>query len=348
MQTAVARAVVAAALFVAFQATAQPTPQKLPRVGFCDGFGNPDHVFHKTFVFGMRNRGWEDGRNVRIVIPEGTITKEMVRLRSCEDYMADKGLDVVVMEGFSNPNSKVPVVTALRNVAGSPLAKSTTRNVTGITEEEHSLVQTKRMALLKEALGARTIAFIYARPAGPKVKPGIGRAEDLPAEIREAAAQLGVEAMPINFTAFEDFEPAFKIIAAKPRAALIFHTGMYWYKIRSNDVAVDQFIEKHRLPMMLPQPDWVQANNMTMIAYGVSFLERMERYSYFVDRILRGAKPAELPFEQLPNRLAINLDAAKSYGITVPHSVLLQADVVVPYDPRFDWVPPESQSQKKQ
>ena len=328
------------ALLAVFEALSQGTPKRLPRVGYCGGFGDRTHIFHKKFVEGMRKRGWIDGKNVHILIPEGTIVPPGIVLRKCEDYMADKDLDVIVGGGnHDDPAYNVPMVKTIGRVSATPLAKSATRNVTGLTDEvEFAALLGKRMALLKEATGAENIFFLVAQPSGPKVKPGVGVAEDLLPRTREVAARLGVQARLVTFTKFEDFEPAFRIIAATPRSAAIFQMGMYWFEIQRGGVAVDHFIDRIRLPVMMPSPDWVQATNKVPIAYGPSMVEGAERSSYFVDRILRGAKPAELPFEQMPYRLGIDLEAAKFFGMDIPQSVLLQADILVPPQPRFKWM----------
>jgi hypothetical protein len=126
-------------LIGANDAPAQATAQRLPRVGFCPAIWGKEHVFTKVFLEGMRKRGWVDGKNVRIVYPQGSLVESMQKGSAplaCADYMADKDLDVVVGDGFhEDPNYKVPIVTTLHGVQGTALAKSPTRNVTGITNE---------------------------------------------------------------------------------------------------------------------------------------------------------------------------------------------------------------------
>lgn len=334
----IASVLATAAFVLALSASAQPTSGKVPRVGFCYGFGKAEHVFNKAFIRGMRDRGWEDGKNVQIFIPEGTTAPDSRVVSSRETYMADKRLDVYVGDRAKDADTQVPRVALTNRVAGTALAMSKTRNTTGITIEDFDSVLAKKMALLKEATGAEHIVRLFWRkPGGGRLKPGLGTEEDMPPDLREAARKLGVTIAPAMFTVHEDLEPTFKAIAARPRTALIFTNSMHWYEIRKNEVGVDQFMDKHRLPTMFAQADWPQTDGTVMIAYGPSFLEMMERLSYFVDRILRGAKPADLPFEQVQHRLAINLDAAKKHGITFPQSIVLQADIVVPHDPPFSW-----------
>jgi len=326
-------------LCAALSIAAQTKPVRLPRVGDCGNFGDPNHSFHKAFIAGMRKHGWEEGRNYQhVYVPEG---------RECKEYMAGQDIDVLVGDQNEQPDPRVPVVTVVADVAGTPLAKSATRNITGLSLEDFKSIQIKRMSLLKELMGARHIYFMYAVPPEvlakrrPEVKAGIGPPEGLVEEYRDAAAKLGVTIAPVHFTKFEDFEPAFRGIASKARPALIFYTSGYWDKIMSNGVGVEDFIKKHRLPFIMPQPDWVQMNDTVLMAYGRSYLEERERLAYFVDRILRGAKPADLPFEALPLRLGINLDAAKAFGITVPASLIAQADILRPYAARTEWITPE-------
>ena len=343
------------ALAFAGLALAQAPQQKIPRVGFCGGFGDPGHIFTKTFYEGMRKRGWEDGRNVRIIMqPRGDWPH-----KPCGDFMADKGLDVLVLEQHHDPNPKTPVVTKLSGVAGSALARSTTRNITGVTREHGAWEEdSKRIALLKEAVGADRVLLMSAAVPSPKVKPGLGTMDDIRAELREAAKKLGVAIVPVTITRREDLlDPALNAMAGQPRSAAIVYDSPNWYKVGAAE-EITLFILRHRkrLPVMSLKADWVLARYPIpelerIIAYGTSYLDEHERYAYFVDRLLRGAKPSELPFEQTPNRLAVNLDAAKASGITFPQSILMQADWVVPHRPRFDWTttpePPPATEQEK-
>jgi putative ABC transport system substrate-binding protein len=334
-----------AAIVVGLHAGAQAMPPKVPRVGFCAGFGDPGHIFTKTFHEGLRKRGWEDGRNVQIVHPTGIWGSDFRPTQSCTDYMADKSLDVLVVLHHSDPNPRIPVVTLLWNIHGTALAKSTTRNITGIAREEDDWkVNAKRLALLKEAVGAERVMLLQppAIPADPMVKPGLGSAEELPAELREAARRLGMSVVPMNITKREDLEPAFNAMAAKPRTAAILYDSPNWGGAGARTELFRQVLKHHRIPIMRSKADWVMANPpapemATIIAYGTSYLDEEDRFAYFVDRILRGARPADLPFEQTPNRLAINVDAARRIGITFPPSILTQADFMVPHHPTFDW-----------
>ena len=344
------------ALAFAGLALAQPSQQRIPRVGFCAGFNDPGHIFTKTFYEGMRKRGWEDGRNVRIIMPP----REDRPQKTCGDYMADKELDVLVQEQHSDPHPKIPVVTKLTGVAGSALARSSTRNITGITLEHYSWeVDSKRIALLKEAVGAERVLLMSAAMPGPGVRPGLGTMDDIPAELRDAAGKLGVAIVPATITRREDLlEPGLNAMAAKPRSAAIVYDSRDWYRVGAAE-EITLFMLKHRkrLPVMALKADWVLARYPIpelerIIAYGTSYLDERDRYAYFVDRILRGAKPSELPFEQTPNRLALNLDAARASGITFPQSILVQADWVVPHRPRFEWTttpepPPATQSEER-
>ena len=333
--------VAALSLLTAAVATAQTAASKIPQVGFCGGFGDPGHIFTKTFYEGMRKRGWEDGRNVRIVVqPSGQLPS-----KPCAQYMADKELDVLVQQQHSDPHPKVPVVTKLANVAGSALAKSSTRNITGITREPGKWEEdSKRIALLKEAFGTTRVLLLEPAVPGPKVKPGIGAPEDVGAELREAAKKMGVDILPVTITKREDLlDPALNAMAREPRTAAIVYDSFDWFKVGAGK-ELTMFMVRHsrKLPVMATKPEWalVRYPNPELtriIAYGNSYLDEYDRYAYFVDRLLRGAKPAELPFEQTPNRLAVNVEAAKFSGITFPKSILLQADWVVPPHPQFEW-----------
>lgn len=342
-----AAAVTVAAACLLATSLSHAGPAKVPKVGYCWSFGIREHVFYHAFVRGLRERGWEDGKNVRILVPEGTVKPDGRVAGSCNDYMADKGIDVLVGD---EPLGTIPRVRIIGGAASSDLEKSPTRNVTGLTFgtlDDLRAVNMKRMQLLKEAFGARYIVSISAGSAdfGPTLR-GLGKDNDVPEAYREASRKLDVTPASATFTSHEDLEPTFRAIAARPHTALLFNNSMHWYAIRKNGIGVDEYIEKYRLPTMFAQADWAQVKTgaqpdaNVIISYGPSYIEICERFAYFVDRILRGARPADLPFEQLPYRLALNLDAAKRWGITIPQSVILQADILVPYDPMFTWFGP--------
>ena len=337
-----ARAGIAAlALLAALDVPAQATP-KVPRVGYCYGVGDPDHPWTRTFLEGLRKRGWEDGRNVRIVLmPLGSIKNEDFGLTgSCQAYMANQNLDVLVIPGHRDAHPKIPVVTQLPDVARSELARSRSRNVTGLTSHHDGWdIEAKRIALLKEAVDPKRIMLLRARPSDPKVTPGIEPVEAVPGELRNVAGKLGIEVRMVTITKREDFEPAFKAMATGPRTAVIFYDAPGWAKVGViPDFPLARARYWRQLPLMWSYPDPVARPNPVpelapIIAYGASKLDEIDRHAYFVDRILKGTKPADLPFEQTPYRLAINVEAAKAKGITFPQSILMQADWVVPHQP---------------
>jgi putative ABC transport system substrate-binding protein len=337
----------ALALLAALDLAAQAPSPMVPRIGYCYGVGDPGHIWTRTFIEGLRKRGWEDGRNVRVVLmPLGSINNEDFGLTgTCQAYMADQNLDVLVIPGHRDAHPKIPVVTQLPDVAGSELARSKTRNVTGLTSHHDGFeIEAKRIALLKEAVGARRIMLLRARPSDPKVTPGVEPVEALPVELRDVARKLGIELRLVSITKPEDFDPAFKAMSTAPRTAVIFYDAPGWAKVGARpELPLARAKYWRQLPFMWSYPDPVAQPNpipelAPIIAYGLSKLDEIDRHAYFVDRILRGAKPADLPFEQAPYRLAVNVEAAKQIGITFPPSILTQADWVVPHQhPQFDW-----------
>ena len=303
---------------------------KIPTVVFCEGYGQPHHVLTAPFIEGMRKRGWIDGQNVRIVIPEGAGRREGRLHQTCVDKLSDKRFDVRVEASRADPKSPVPIVTSLRRVTGSPLARSTTRNVTGISIEEEGMgLPAKRMALLKEAFGVERIVFVHGRPSAAALGPGLGTQEHMPVELREVAKVLGVTVAPLVIVDVEHFDTMFKALTEGPRTGLVFDMHLGWYEAKSNGASFETYLRKHRLPAIFPGPDFVREYPAAAMGYGLSMADQVERYSYFVDRILRGAKPSELPFEHMPYRLAVRPEEAKAIGSPLPGSILLQADIVV-------------------
>ena len=335
--------ILALALLAALEAAAQAP--KVPRVGYCYGVGDPGHIWTTAFVEGLRKRGWENGRSVEVVLmPRGSINNEDFGLgATCRKYMADKNLDVLVILGHDDPHPKIPVVTEFSGVAESELSKSKTRNVTGLSSpDRRGPLDSKRIALLKEAIGVERVMVLRALPPDPGVTPGVEPVEALPGPLRDIAKRLGIEVRLVNITKREDVEPAFKAMAARPRTAVLVLDGPNWGRLGIGlEMTMARLKYRKVLPFMGEYAHHVMMRGPFpeagfLLAYGPSDLDRIDRLGYFVDRILRGVKPADLPFEQTRNRLAIDVDVARKLGITFPQSILLQADWVVPNDPQYD------------
>jgi ABC-type uncharacterized transport system substrate-binding protein len=189
-------------------------------------------------------------------------------------------------------------------------------NVTGVTHFTPELMA-KRVQLLKELLPKASRFAVLRLPGGM---------QDLVVRDMEAAArQLGAQLQVIEVRRVEDLAPAFDAAAGGRVQAIMSTQGPFFAQ---NNVRIAQLALKHRLPSLSGEPN--AAEDGALLFYGPNVFEGCARASRYVDRILKGAKPAELPVEQ-PTRIdfVINLKTAKALGITVSPSLLQRADRVI-------------------
>ena len=189
-------------------------------------------------------------------------------------------------------------------------------NVTGVTHFTPELMA-KRVQLLKELLPSASRFAVLRLP---------GRLQDLVVKDMDAAARrLGVQLQVIEVRSEEDFHAAFEAaIAARAQAVMSTQGPLFWH----NNARIAQLAREHRLPSLSGEPNAAEAG--ALLFYGPNVFEGCRRAVRYVDRILKGAKPAELPVEQ-PTKivLTINLKTAKALGLTIPQSLLLRADEVI-------------------
>jgi putative ABC transport system substrate-binding protein len=296
---------------------------KLPTIGFLGADATAFSPWTAAFVAHLRELGWIENRNVAIEYrwSEGRteryaeIAAEFVRLK----------VDVIVTVGSAVPTvrqatSVIPIVFAVAiDPVGSGLVASLAKrggNVTGLSLQAANLAG-KRIELLREVVPQlRRLAIIFnAGNAQPVLEMG---------ETEAAARSLGVEVAPLEIQRVEDFSPAFKAIKTKADAVY---------------VAIDQLMVANlmriltlalgaRLPTIFSTRDFVRGGGF--MSYGPSYTERFGRAADYVDKILRGTKPGDIPVEQ-PTKfeLVINLITAQALGLTVPPSLLATADEVI-------------------
>jgi putative tryptophan/tyrosine transport system substrate-binding protein len=276
-----------------------------------------------SFVQRLRELGWVEGRNVAIEYrwAEGRteryaeIAAEFVRLK----------VDVIVTGGAAVPavkqaTSVIPTVFAVADdPVGSGSVASLARpggNVTGLSVQQIDLVG-KRIELLRELIpGLRRLAIMANTDA-----PGVGLEM---AEAQTVAGRLGLQVVTAGIRRAEDIAPAFEAIEGRADALYVCGDALTnTYRIRINTLALGL-----RLPTILPSRDFVETTGL--ISYGANFPDLFRRAADLVDKILRGAKPADIPVEQ-PTKFdfVINLTTAKALGLKIPEAVLLRADEVI-------------------
>jgi putative ABC transport system substrate-binding protein len=298
--------------------------EKLPTIGYMGSTTARDQSgWVLAFVQRLRELGWVEGRTVAIeyrwaggqIDRFSEIAAELVRRKV--DVVFTTGAGAAVAK---QATSTIPIVFALApDPVGSGLVASLARpggNVTGLSNLQAALAS-KRIELLREIAPSIRRMAIFANVGNA------GAALDM-SEAQAAAGNVGLEAMPVAIRLAEDISPAFDVIAGRADALYVCGDLLQSrYRIRINTLALGQ-----RLPTMLASREDVEAAGL--VSYGTNFPNLFRRGADFIDKILRGTKPADIPVEQ-PTKfdLIINLTTAKVLGLKIPESFLVRADEVI-------------------
>ena len=309
-------------------ARAQQT-DRMRRIGVIFGGGaasDPDlQARLAAFLQVLQQLGWTDGRNVRIDFRYGAGNADNTRKYAAE--LAALTPDVILANGDVasalqlQATRTVPIVfVVVPDPVGAGLVNSLSRpgcNATGFMQFEYSLTA-KWPELLKEiAPGVKRVAVL--RDAA--TASGIGQF----AVIQYVAPSAGVEVSQIDLRDPGEIERAITTFARSPDGGLILRAGSLSAVHRN---LVITLAARHKLPTIYNNRDWVTGG--ALISYGPNFVDQYRRSAAYVDRILKGDKPADMPV-QAPTKyeLAINLKTAKALGLTVPPTLLARADEVI-------------------
>jgi len=299
-------------------------PSKIPRIGFLSTAALSSLSPRlDAFRQGLRELGFIEGKNIAIEyrsaegkpdrLPE--LAAELVRLK----------VDCIVTAGETPTNaakqasSTIPIVmTTVGDPVGLGLVASLARpggNITGLSTYSTDLAG-KRLELLKETIPKLSRVAIVSDP------------RSLAAEVKqtEAAARLlKVQLVFLEVQNLDDLENAFRSIAKSHVDALVIGAGGFF---NTNQTRLAELATKHRLPGMYLEQEFVLAGGL--MTYATSIPDLYRRSTIYVDKILKGAKPGDLPVEQ-PTKFefAINLKTAKQIGLTIPPNVLAIADRVI-------------------
>jgi ABC-type uncharacterized transport system substrate-binding protein len=301
-------------------------PAQVPRIGLLSSFFPSDTArWHEAFRQGLRDLGWVEGKNISIEyrIAEGRID----RLPDLAADLVRVKVDIIVAATTPESLAAKPATRAIPIVmasVGDPvaagLAESLARpggNITGLGDLDTEL-SAKRLELLKETVPhlARVAVLWNSADGGMTLR---SRA------IQGAARTLGVTARPLAVQEPEDFDQAFAAMIQERPDALLVVTDLLTMSHRKRII---EFTAQHRVPAMYEVRGFVDAGGL--ISYGPNFDDSERRAAAYVDRILRGARPGELPVEQ-PTRfeLVVNLKTANALGLAVPQSLLIRADQVL-------------------
>jgi len=283
--------------------------------------------YESSFNGMLRQLGWEEGRNVvieRRYAPPGSPVSEaadaLVRLAP-DVIVAPSAGTAIAVRGIT---TTIPIVVlAAGDLVGTGLAESLARpggNVTGTQVVQRELMG-KRIQLLKEALPRLTRMAYLAESV---TVPAPYRADSRRA-FESPARALQVEPLWYEVNGMSEFEDRFRTMATYQVHAVIVGGSPFTFQHMR---LLTELAAKYRIPATYEAKDFVQAGGL--MSYGVDFTDLFARGAIFVDRILRGARPALLPIEQ-PTKfeLAINLKTAKALGLTIPPAVLVRADRVI-------------------
>ena len=303
---------------------AQPLA-KFARIGVLTLAVAPSTPLAEAFRQGLREHGYVEGQNLAFEYryAEGRAD----RLPALAAELARLKVDVIVTESnmaalaAKSATETIPIVMA---IAGDPVKAGVVGslarpggNVTGLSLM-HPDLSGKRLQLLKEAVPRIALVAVIWNPTDPA-------AVDFLRETEVAARSLGLRLHAIEARAPAELDAAFKAVAdARPSAFFTLPGGMF----QDNQTRILEFAKKNRLPGVFPNRVFVEAGGL--ISYGPNLAASSRRAAAFVDKLLKGAKPADLPIEQPTTfELVINLKTARALGLTIPASVLVWADQAI-------------------
>ena len=299
--------------------------KKIPRIGFLIA-GSPSSTAAQREAFrqGLRDLGYIEGQNIAVehryaegVAEFPNLAKELVRLK----------VDVIVASSTpaalaaNKATQTIPIVfTAVGDPVGTGVVASLARpggNVTGLSNLTPELAG-KQMEVLKEAFPKISHVAVLWETANA------GNTGSLK-EMKVAAQALRLTLQPLEFRSPDDFETAFSAIKREHANALIVLRSPV---IRTHRTQIVDLATKSRLPAMYPDRELVAAGGL--MSYGPNPFDASRGAARYVDKILKGAKPADLPVEQtMKVEFVINLKTAKQIGLTIPPNVLARADKVI-------------------
>jgi putative ABC transport system substrate-binding protein len=313
------------ALLLALSFPVQAQPAKgVPSLGYLSGSSAPG-AREEAFRQGLRDRGYVEGKN--IVIEWRFAEGKEDRLSTLAAELVGLKVDVIVTDGTRLTGAAKKATTAIPIVMASDADPIGTGhiaslahpggNITGLTNNIPDL-SGKRLEVLKEAIPGISQVGVIWNPQTPQSVTAFK-------ETQTAARALGLQLQSLEMRGPDDYEVTFRAATkGRVRALTVLSDALMF----SNRTRILELAAKHKLPTMHTQSLWVEAGGL--VSYGTYLPDLFRRAATFVDKILKGAKPTDLPVEQ-PTKfeLVINLKTAKQIGLTIPQSVLYRADKVI-------------------
>jgi putative ABC transport system substrate-binding protein len=312
-----------ALLFTPNPASAQQVPAKIPRVGML-GVGESERTpMFDAFRKGLHDLGYLEGRN--IILEFRLARGDYTRLPQLTAELVTLPVDVIVSDGgvlfVTKASSQVPVVIpTVFDPVGQGVAASLSRpggNVTGFTLMTAEL-DAKRLELLRTAFPQITAVSALMDPSNPAQLLMLER-------IEQAATWIGLGSVgrveAPNVAALRALRPS---VFSGADAVIVVGSGMFWNYRRD----IVSLINEARLPAIYPEREY--ADDGGLMVYGANVPDNFRRAADYVDRILKGAKPGDLPIQEpVKFDFVVNLKTAKTLGLTIPPSILVRADEVI-------------------
>ena len=298
-------------------------PGKLPRVGVLF-IGGKDQPHLESFKQGLRDLGYVEGKNIILVYRYAEGKEE--RLADLAAELVGEKIDIIITTASISAlaarrvTQTIPIVMTTGNPLATGLADSLAKpggNVTGLSVMLSDL-SVKRLELLKESFPKRTRVAALWSPVGRE-------AVTVFKETEEAAKALSLRLHPLEIKSADDIDRAFKAMTkARDSALVVFPSPL----ATLNSKRIVELALKHRLPGIYSTRQFVEEGGL--MAYGPLIGDLYRRAATYVDKILKGRTPADLPIEQpMKFDFIVNLNAAKQIGVTVPPNVLVRADKVI-------------------
>ena len=318
----------ASAIAVPLSTFAQPRPHTMPRIAYLSvTSAESDREWLDAFRQGMKELGYVEGDNVTIDTRHAGRNSDQLPALALElmqrkvDVFVVYGAPAAVRAAQAAGGGKIPIVMTVgvdpvRNGLVASLARPGGM-VTGLSDLHAGMVS-KRLQMLKEVAPRVAKVAVILNPATPHALPQF---EDL----KKAAATLGMTlvAMPVTTPAPVEIERAYAALGSvHPGALLVIPDGTI------DRASVTAFALKHRLPGIGTVKEWAESG--FFMSYGTSFADLWRRSATYVDKILKGARPGDLPIEQPTQfELVINMKTVKALGLRIPPSILVQANRVI-------------------
>jgi putative ABC transport system substrate-binding protein len=315
---------VATALDMPFRAWTQ-VPERIARIGYLASGGAAEAPFLQELREGLREAGWIEGRN--LVIHVRLAQGDYGRLPDLARSLVQQGVDLIFASSTPSASAakevagEIPIVIGrVADPVGSGLVASLARpggNITGWSHQGLEM-RTKYLDLIKEAVPQAAHIGVLWNPKNPIHAPSLKTLEPT-----AQAQKITLHPTPVSEPG--ELLPAFQsFITAQVKALVVFLDGMFL----THGARIVELAASQRLPAIYGSDEMVHAGGL--MSYGVNLRNMYRHGAWHIDRILKGAKPGELPVEQ-PTKfeLLINAGTARALGFTLPRSLLLRADKVI-------------------